>query len=96
MGTLRSMSVSPEQIALSPEQKLQLARLAEQAGKPWDAVLGEALAGYRPKLDAANGNRDESFYDAAMHLGLIHSLPGGPSDLSTNPKYMEGFGERGS
>ncbi|PSB21210.1 DUF2281 domain-containing protein [Phormidesmis priestleyi ULC007] len=32
-----------------------------------------------------------SFAVAAQHY--IGSLDGGPSDLSTNPQYMEGFGE---
>ncbi len=32
-----------------------------------------------------------SFAAAAQHY--IGSLEGGPSDLSTNPQYMEGFGE---
>ncbi len=32
-----------------------------------------------------------SFAAAAQHY--IGSLDGGPSDLSTNPQYMEGFGE---
>ena len=30
-------------------------------------------------------------YDVIKHL--IGSCKGGPSDLSTNPKYMEGFGQ---
>jgi hypothetical protein len=28
--------------------------------------------------------------------GLIGCIEDGPSDLSTNPKYMEGFGKSGS
>jgi predicted DNA-binding antitoxin AbrB/MazE fold protein len=34
----------------------------------------------------------ESFFDAASRLGLIGSLEGGPPDLSTSPRHMEGFG----
>ncbi len=90
------MSISPEQIALSPEQKQFLVRLAEQTGKPWDEVLNEALAGYRPAVAPANGDEEESFFDAATRLGLIGCVKGGPPDLSTNPKYMEGFGKSGS
>ena len=29
----------------------------------------------------------------AEKLGILGSAPGLPADLSTNPKYMEGFGE---
>lgn len=32
-------------------------------------------------------------YAAFLEAGLIGCAPGGPPDLSTNPKYMEGFGE---
>ena len=34
----------------------------------------------------------ESAYDLAKRLGIIGSAKGLPTDLSTNPKYMEGFG----
>ena len=85
------MSVSPIQIHLSSDQQLLLAQLAAQTGKPWGEVLTEALRAYRPSLPSAEDS--ESFYDVAARLGLIGCLEGGPSDLSTNPKYMEGFGE---
>lgn len=37
--------------------------------------------------------RRRTAYDAFREAGLIGCAPGGPSDLSTNKKYMEGFGE---
>jgi predicted DNA-binding antitoxin AbrB/MazE fold protein len=37
----------------------------------------------------------ESFYDAASRLGFIGCVKGAPSDLSTNKKYLEGFGSNG-
>ena len=40
----------------------------------------------------ANGKkRPQTFGEVAGHL--IGSIKGGPRDLSTNSKYMEGFGE---
>lgn len=39
---------------------------------------------------------DESFFDAATRLGFIGCIKNTPSDLSTNPKYMEGFGKNGA
>ena len=87
------MSISHDQIILNAEQKGRLARLAEETGKPWDEVLGEALAAFRPLSASAEERRQESFYDVARRLGFIGSLDGGPPDLSTNPKYMEGFGK---
>ena len=34
-----------------------------------------------------------SAYDMFKEAGLIGCIRGGPKDLATNPKYMEGFGE---
>jgi hypothetical protein len=34
----------------------------------------------------------ESCYDLAKRLGIIGSAKGLPTDLSTNPEHMEGFG----
>ena len=38
------------------------------------------------------GNK-RSFYDVAKEAGLIGKYDDYPPDLSTNPKYMYGFGE---
>ena len=86
------MSVDPKTIALTEAQKRALAELSDQTGKPWPDVFSEALSGYRPKADA-NGQNGESFSAAAARLGLVGCIEG-PADLSTNPAYMEGFGER--
>lgn len=90
------MSISADSIALSEEQKQYVARLAERTGKPWGEVLSEALATYRARTETTVGGNEESFFDAATRLGLIGCIKGGPPDLSTDPKYMEGFGEHGS
>lgn len=34
----------------------------------------------------------ESCHDLAQRLGILGSAKGLPTDLSTNPKHMEGFG----
>jgi hypothetical protein len=86
------MSVDPKTISLSDAQRQALAELSDKAGKPWPDVFREALSAYRPKVDA-NGNNGESFGEAAGRLGLIGCVDG-PADLSTNPAYMEGFGQR--
>ncbi len=49
------------------------------------AVLREAFAAQRPAAAPAG-----SFYERAKHLIGVAS---GPGDLSTNPKYMEGYGK---
>ncbi len=86
------MSVLPDQIVLNTVQKQQLARLAEQIGKPWDAVFAEALATL--EHGAATPENGETVYEAMVRLGLLGSIKEGPADLSTNPRYMEGFGQR--
>ena len=43
-----------------------------------------------------NGDSGESFFEAASRLGFIGCIKGTPPDLSTNKKYMEGFGKRES
>jgi len=86
------MSIDPQSISLTDSQRRTLAELADQSGKPWPEVLVEALSAYRPKLES-NGNSGESFSAAAERLGLVGCVEG-PADLSTNPAYMEGFGQR--
>lgn len=92
LGDNSNMSVDPKTIALTEAQKRALAELSDKTGKPWADVFTEALSEYRPKA-GGNGKNGESFSAAAARLGLIGCIEG-PADLSTNPAYMEGFGER--
>jgi hypothetical protein len=89
------MDTDPHHVQLSPEQLSLLGQFSVRTGKPPEEVLSDALRQYRPAPDAppskvANG---KSLYDKLARKGLIGCLSGGPPDLSTNPKYMEGFGE---
>jgi hypothetical protein len=87
------MSIDFQQIQLGDDERKLLAALADQTGKPWGEILREALSLFRSKTVPRdeNGNEGRSLYDALMGRGLIGCLDG-PADLSTNPKYMEGFG----
>jgi hypothetical protein len=75
--------------ALSPEQMRQLAR-----------ELDSTMAGItrkRPAATKAAGGHDaeETAFDVASKAGLIGCIKGAPrspTDLSTYPKHMEGFG----
>ena len=84
------MSISPDQISLTAEQRQLLARLSQQSGKPWDTVLDEALSSFG-QIASVKPQDGESVYDAMLRLGLLGSISDGPSDLSTNPEYMEGL-----
>ncbi len=54
-----------------------------------------ATAGKRPARAAAMLDAEETAYDVAGRAGLIGCIKGAPrspTDLSTNPRHMEGFG----
>lgn len=46
----------------------------------------------RPTPPPENG-KVRTLYDAFNERGLIGFMTDAPEDLSTNPKYMEGFGQ---
>jgi hypothetical protein len=72
---------------LTPSQMRRLARELE-------ARL--ATTGKRPApAGSARQGEEETAFDLASRAGLIGCIkgaPGSPTDLSTNPKHMEGFG----
>ena len=88
------MTVNPEHIQLSDDQKQDLARIADETGKPWAEVLSEAIQSYRhSRRRGPNGHHSTtSLYDALKGDGLIGIAKDAPSDLSTNPMHIEGFG----
>lgn len=89
-------SVNPD-YRMDERQMNLLAALAESTGKPWSVVLNEALSAYEvsSRVESGNGARQLSVADAMREAGLLGCLKDTPSDLSTNPAYMEGFGEHG-
>ena len=49
---------------------------------------------WREQEQSANGgSSDESLYDRLSRKALLGFVQGGPDDLSSNPKHMEGFGQ---
>jgi metal-responsive CopG/Arc/MetJ family transcriptional regulator len=72
-------------LKLPPELEARLTRAARAQGVSKSRLIREALEAHL----AAGKRRDTG-------LELIADLVGcfaGPKDLSTNPKYMKGFGE---
>jgi predicted DNA-binding antitoxin AbrB/MazE fold protein len=47
------------------------------------------------KPSSAAGDSDKTLFDVLNEAGWIGSIKDGPTDMSTNPKYMEGFGKDG-
>jgi len=86
------MAINPEEIRLTQEQQERLARIAEQSGQPWQELLAHVIATLPGQRSNGPGQR-KSAYDLLNEAGLIGCIDGGPADLSSNPKYMEGFGE---
>lgn len=89
------MESFPTPYELTAEQQAHLAGLAAQLGQPPSKVIDVALERIDPRSNATAGANSETFFEAASRLGFIGCIDDGPADLSTNPKYMEGFGRRG-
>lgn len=66
----------------------QIRYQAEREGTSKSSIVREALAAYLG--NDQKQDRPKSVYEGMKHL--IGTLDG-PRDLSTNPKYMEGFGQ---
>jgi hypothetical protein len=95
------MAIDPALVRLSPEQQKRLAAVAEETGQDWRKLVDDlldALPNREPSEATSdsnlNGERVEtrSLYDVLLERGILGCFDG-PTDLSTNPKHMEGFGE---
>ena len=89
------MSVNPAEIHLTEEQKRYVAELAEETGKAWPVVVSEIFSQGSVVIRLPKFSDDETAFDALTRAGVI-GCHEGPEDLSTNPKYMEGFGRNGT
>ena len=90
------MSIDTINFSLSAEQQLHLARISESVGKSPAEVLNQLLRQFPLPASAANGSeKPRMLYDAFAEDGSIGMIKDGPADVSSNPKYMEGFGRSG-
>jgi predicted DNA-binding protein len=75
-------------VRVNADLRQRLSAAAKRSGqKEADVVrvaLDKGLDAIKPK---------ESALDRALALGIVGMIKDGPSDLSTNPKHFEGFGE---
>jgi metal-responsive CopG/Arc/MetJ family transcriptional regulator len=67
--------------------KQQLEAEAREKGVSPSEIVRQALEEHVQKRMPG-----ESCYDIAKRAGIIGVFKGGPTDLSTNPAHMEGFG----
>ena len=81
--------MSDHRITIRIEEPLQkrLAKLAKAAGKTESEVVREALDDYLPRMRVG-----PTCLELFKQAGVIGCVKGGPGDVSTNPKYMAGFG----
>ncbi|MEO5958226.1 MAG: hypothetical protein ABIZ49_06355 [Opitutaceae bacterium] len=82
------MRVETLSIRISKCERAALRAAARREKISQGQIVRKALHAYgiKPK-----GKAPVSAYDLVKHL--IGKNKGGPGDLSTNPKYMEGFGQ---
>ena len=81
------MSVGRITIRVDDSLHERLEAAAEAAGKTESQLMREALEDYLDRQSAG-----PTAYDLFKQAGVIGSVSGGPKDLSTNPKHLEGFG----
>jgi predicted transcriptional regulator len=74
-------------VRLSPSLAKRLEALGRKTKRTPSDLVREAIAEY-----CRNYPRKPTAFDAFKTAGLIGDAKGLPADLSTNPKYMEGFG----
>ena len=75
-------------VRLPAALQARLERRAKLSGKTESELVRESVEAH-----LAEEPERESAYDLAKRLGLVGCVKNAPSDLSTNPKYMEGFGK---
>jgi predicted DNA-binding protein len=74
-------------IRVNKKVRSKLAQLAKQRGQTESDVARAALEKF-----VESEKPGETCYDIAKRLGIVGMIKGGPSDMSTNPKYLEGLG----
>jgi len=76
-------------IRITSELERRIHQRARIAGRRPSAVVRDVLEQHFAEQGAA-----PSCYDLAREAGVIGCAADAPPDLSTNPKYFEGFGGR--
>ena len=78
---------------LDADLERRVEELARVSGMAPVDVIREALEQYEARRKNGTAPPDgETLYDRAQRADLIGCVKGAPAGLSTNSKYMEGFG----
>jgi len=73
-------------VRVEPALRKKLGRIARRFGKSESELVRDVLSEFCQR------DSGQSAYDLAKRAGIIGMIKDAPPDLSTNPKYMEGFG----
>jgi antitoxin component of RelBE/YafQ-DinJ toxin-antitoxin module len=74
-------------IRVDKKLRSRLSQIAKQRGETESELARGVLEKFVETEKPA-----ETCLDIAKRLGIVGMIKGGPADLSTNPKYLEGFG----
>lgn len=85
MSDMSSLRIT---IRISESLVKRLKKHADMKGRSESALVREALENYFGESPGPS-----SAYDLARDAGLIGCVKGGPSDLSSNRRHFDGFGE---
>lgn len=87
-GILSDMSSQRITVRVPTALGARLKNRSRLIGESPSEIVRAALESY-----LNNGGGGQSAYDLAKAAGVIGCARGGPKDLSTNPRYFEGFGK---
>lgn len=86
--------VSSQPIHLGEEQERKARELAQEDGTSTSEVANSAIDRlYEQRRSRTRANGKRSLYDALLASGSLGHATGGPTDLSTNPEHLKGFGD---
>lgn len=83
-------------VKLDPEDEREVEALANDSGQDPEDILRDlvhdALLHRRASRRSGPGNA-ETFLDAALRLNVVGCVKGGPPDVASDSRHMEGFGD---
>jgi metal-responsive CopG/Arc/MetJ family transcriptional regulator len=82
------MSIGRITVRVDESLHERLGSVAEAAGKSESQVVREALENYLDRQEEGGATA----FDLCKKAGMIGCIKGGPKDMSSNPKHLEGFG----
>jgi hypothetical protein len=88
-------SPDPGSLRVDADTQRRIESYARASGRSTAEVVREAFDEYEAAHNGSHPEAEESAFDVLNRAGLIGCLkgaPDSPTDLSTNPEHMEGFG----